>query len=252
MHGHGFRLPIDRLCWGLWGLLLSGLWMAAWSNSTVGATLEKRNPMDFQAASDYVPPEPAPTPAPGAEPGPLPPDAAPPVPQPGPFVPQLNPAPYPLGRPPYGPHPGVPEPPPPGAICRPIPTVAEPVAALGVTVTWPAEGGGVLVLDVAPFSPAAYAGLLRGDRILAINHQLISTPRVLAGYIRHKLPGDRIWIAYWRYGAIQSTNTILSPKDAIPGGQPETQPLPIWQAEGRPGLPGPQKHEVVLAKTTER
>jgi S1-C subfamily serine protease len=128
--------------------------------------------------------------------------------------------------------------------------VAEPVAALGATVTWADEGGGVLVLDVAPFSPAADAGLLRGDRILAINEQLMSTPGILAGYIQRKLPGSRIWIAYYRYGVIQSTNTILVPTGAIPGGKPEMRPVPAWQVDRRgPQPPGPEKHEVVLAQS---
>lgn len=241
MYGYRFRLPIDGLCWGLWGLVLSGAWLIAGTSLTTGATLEKRTQMDASVTSDYVPPKP--TPAPGADREPLLPNTAPPVPQPGPLVPGFGPVPYPPVRP------RLPEgPPPPGAICRPVPTVAEPVAALGVTVTWPAEGGGVLVLDVAPFSPAAYAGLLRGDRILAINHQLISTPRILVGYIRHKLAGDRIWIAYWRHGAIQSTNTVLIPKGAIPGASPETQPVPAWQADRAPAQPRNEKHEVVLAK----
>jgi hypothetical protein len=243
MHGYRFRLPSAGFCWGLCGVVLSGLWIISWSNEATGATLEKRNQTDAPATSDYVPRRP--TPAPDAEPVPLPESAAPPVPQPPPLAPHLGPVPVPPGGPPVGP-------PPPGAICRPVPTVAEPVAALGVTVTWPAEGGGVLVLDVAPFSPAAYAGLVRGDRILAINHQLISTPKILVGYIRHKLPGERIWIAYWRYGAIQSTNTILNLKEAIPGAHPEAQPVPIWQASRRARQPAPEKHDVVLAESILR
>lgn len=125
-----------------------------------------------------------------------------------------------------------PEPPGPTPACRPVPVVGEPVAGLGVTVTFADEGGGVLVLSVAPDSPAAFAGLLRGDRILAINHQLISSPATLTCYIHRKLPGSRIFIAYWRYGAIQATSTVLVPKEAIPGGQPEVRPVPIWQAHG--------------------
>lgn len=244
MHGYRFRLPTAGFCWGLCGVVLSGFWSLSWSNETTGATLAKRSQADAPATSDYVPPRP--TPAPEAEPIPLPESLAPPVPQPGPWAPNLGPVPYyPPSRPPIGP-------PPPGAICRPVPTVAEPVAALGVSVTWPAEGGGVLVLDVAPYSPAAYAGLVRGDRILAINHQLISTPKILVGYLRHKLPGARIWIAYWRHGAIQSTNTILNLKEMIPGAEPETQPVPFWQARRDGRQPEPKKHDVVLAQSIPR
>jgi len=239
MYGYRFRLPIDVLCGGLWGFVLLGTWLVAWSILAIGATLEKRSEMDAPMTSDYVPPTPPPAPATDQQSLPL--NTTPPVPQPGPLVPGFAPGPFPPVRPPEGP-------PPPGAVCRPVPMVVEPVAALGVTVTWPAEGGGVLVLDVAPFSPAAHAGLLRGDRIQANDHQLISTPRILVGYIRHKLAGDRIWIAYWRYGVIQSTNTVLIPKGAIPAATPETQAVPAWQADRGPTRPRTEEHEIVLAE----
>jgi membrane-associated protease RseP (regulator of RpoE activity) len=146
-----------------------------------------------------------------------------------PPTPPLPLPPSPLCPPPCAPPCGEP-PPGPTPACKPVPIAGEPVSGLGVTVTFADEGGGVLVLAVAPESPAAFAGLVRGDRILAINEQLISTPATLTCYIRRKLPGSRISIAYWRDGAIQSTNTILMPKEMIPGGQPESRPVPIWQA----------------------
>ncbi|MEN6497762.1 MAG: PDZ domain-containing protein, partial [Thermoguttaceae bacterium] len=195
MHGQGFRGPNGRLGWGLGAMVLSAWLTAVMLNVALAAVPEEPTPLAPQASSS-VPQEPTPAP------GPVP--SAPP-----PIVHELAPPGLLPGRAPIGPPPTFLGPPPPGAICRPIPTVAEPVAALGATVTWADEGGGVLVLDVAPFSPAADAGLLRGDRILAINEQLMSTPGILAGYIQRKLPGSRIWIAYYRYGVIQSTNTIL-------------------------------------------
>jgi carboxyl-terminal processing protease len=42
-------------------------------------------------------------------------------------------------------------------------------AGVGLTVQPPADGLGLVVLDVAPGTPAAAAGLARGDRIVAVN-----------------------------------------------------------------------------------
>jgi len=218
--------------------------------------------------------EPIPAPAAPAdpvEPTPVPP---PPLPVPPPVVPPPVPFPPPLHRvppPPLPPGPAVYEVGPSSCPACPqtrtpttffgvepplwhkVPSAVEAVAALGVTVTCADEGGGVLVLDVVPHGPAAVAGLVRGDRILAINHQWIHSPGTLACYIHRKLPGSRIFIAYWRYGAIHSTNTVLVPKGAIPGAPPETRQVPIWQASlPAAGQTQSARPKVALIETTWR
>jgi serine protease Do len=62
------------------------------------------------------------------------------------------------------------------------------------------QGGGALVADVTPGSPAAKAGIERGDIILELNDQPVSAPDNLSVHISQLAPGSTVHLKVARNG----------------------------------------------------
>lgn len=76
-----------------------------------------------------------------------------------------------------------------------------PVAFMGVTGTEPATGrAGALVTEVHAGSPAANAGVIDGDLVIAIDRQQIDSMEELAAAIRRHSPGDKVTLTVVRDG----------------------------------------------------
>src|ERR1700739_101018 len=71
------------------------------------------------------------------------------------------------------------------------------------------QGGGALVSDVTPASPAAKAGIERGDGILELNGQPISAPDDLSVRISEIAPGTTVHLKISRNGQTRDVNVIL-------------------------------------------
>jgi S1-C subfamily serine protease len=80
------------------------------------------------------------------------------------------------------------------------PTDVAKRAALGVTLSKSAHGGGVRVLQIVSGSPAAKAGLKIGDRIIAIDDQPVTSYSEVIRLIGESEPGGDLKIGVDRYG----------------------------------------------------
>jgi S1-C subfamily serine protease len=89
-----------------------------------------------------------------------------------------------------------------------------PMAFLGVR-TQPAEDGGpgAEVVDVTDGTPAHKAGLVEGDRIVAVDGDRVSGPESLANLIRGRAPGDHVELTFRRDGVEQTATITLATKD---------------------------------------
>jgi S1-C subfamily serine protease len=122
---------------------------------------------------------------------------------------------------------------------------------------------GVLVTKVEPRSPAAAAGLARGDIVLAVDGEDVATARDVQKAITAKHPGDRVKITV-RHGDARRTLTVeLGELDgraylgvyfepsastgALPPAPPETGPAPDSRPKPRTG---PLPH--ILTRTGAR
>ncbi len=76
---------------------------------------------------------------------------------------------------------------------------------LGVGVEATTSGKGVQVSDLAENSPAAKAGLQKGDVITAIDGKSVDSPIALRSAVQAKQSGDEISVTYTRDG---SSNTV--------------------------------------------
>ena len=72
-------------------------------------------------------------------------------------------------------------------------------------------GQGVLVVEIAPDSPAAKAGLKPGDVIVQLNADQIANPRALLAQLDERKPGDQVTIGILRHGQAQSLTATLDP-----------------------------------------
>jgi serine protease Do len=75
------------------------------------------------------------------------------------------------------------------------------------------QGGGVLVGDVAPNTPAASAGLKKGDVILQLNGGSLNGPSQLSLQIAQFAPGTNVKLQIWRNGATQDVSLKLGELD---------------------------------------
>jgi serine protease Do len=72
------------------------------------------------------------------------------------------------------------------------------------------NGGGVLIRDVSPDTPAAKAGLKKGDVILQVNGQPVNEPDQLKVQISQFAPGTPTKLQIWRNGATQDVSLKLA------------------------------------------
>jgi serine protease Do len=72
------------------------------------------------------------------------------------------------------------------------------------------DGGGVLIGDVSPDTPAAQAGLKKGDVILQVNGQPVNAPNQLMVQISQFAPGTPIKLQLWHNGASQNVSLKLA------------------------------------------
>ena len=72
------------------------------------------------------------------------------------------------------------------------------------------RSSGLLIAEVAPNSPAAAAGLQRGDIIVKVNGEEIADSAGLAALIRDMRPGDEVELVVDRNGAEQTITVTLA------------------------------------------
>jgi S1-C subfamily serine protease len=78
---------------------------------------------------------------------------------------------------------------------------APPSTWLGIASN--STSGGLAVMDVAPGSPAAQAELQKGDILIAVNRQAVSSPEGLSQILNRSRPGDWVEITYERNGRVR-------------------------------------------------
>lgn len=83
-------------------------------------------------------------------------------------------------------------------------------AWLGISYGTPAKGQGALIHRVVRGSPAAKAGLERGDLIVAVQRKAIRQMEDLVQALRQRKPGDKVEIAYERQGKRQTVTVRLA------------------------------------------
>jgi serine protease Do len=73
-----------------------------------------------------------------------------------------------------------------------------------------AQGGGALVAEVTPDSPAAKAGIQRGDIILELNGQPVNEPDDLSARVSQIAPGTKVHLQISRNGQMRDVDVTLS------------------------------------------
>lgn len=98
--------------------------------------------------------------------------------------------------------------------------------------------GGVLVVHVAPGSPAALAGLRPGDRIMAVDGQRTDGPGDVIGLVQGHRPGDRLKLAYMRGDDPRESEVTLARQPEPDGKASRKWPYRGWSfdAEEWPSL----------------
>ncbi len=71
------------------------------------------------------------------------------------------------------------------------------------------QGGGALVAEVTPGSPAAKAGIERGDIVLELDGQPVSTPDALSAHIAQIAPGETVHLKISRNGQMRDVRVTL-------------------------------------------
>ena len=97
---------------------------------------------------------------------------------------------------------------------------------------------GALVSDVLPDSPAALAGVLPHDCIVAVNDQVVNRPSDLSDLVTQAGPGRLVEISYYRLGRFASakvqlgeTSTLKPAVEDVPNPQPQNQPDDLSRVE---------------------
>lgn len=78
---------------------------------------------------------------------------------------------------------------------------------------------GALVTEPQDKSPASKAGVKEGDAIVAVNGDIVQTPRDLARTISGKSPGETVTLKIWRDGAEVDVDVKLGSLDEAPQTQ---------------------------------
>ena len=94
-----------------------------------------------------------------------------------------------------------------GAASRAIPAGGKRRVSLGTVPDYAFTGEGVLIDDIRSDSPAAQAGLRKGDIIIAVNGTRVMDLRDYAEVLRRLGPGDSIRIRYRRDDQEQEVGT---------------------------------------------
>jgi putative serine protease PepD len=81
-------------------------------------------------------------------------------------------------------------------------------AFLGVRVA-PADGGGAVIGEVSPDSPAAEAGLQEGDVLVRIGDRQITDANDVVSTVQASAPGEALEVEFRRDGATQTTTVTL-------------------------------------------
>lgn len=104
-------------------------------------------------------------------------------------------------------------------------------AALGVTLSKSAHGGGVRVLKIVPGSPADKAGLKIGDRLVAIDDEPVTSYSELIRLIGESQPGGDLKMDVDRYGLEGTLHASLT---RLPQVFTQPRPAPAVQAPVQP------------------
>ncbi len=97
------------------------------------------------------------------------------------------------------------------------PTARQGTPVLGVVIGKPLEEKAAEVVRVWPGSPAAQAGLKKGDEIVKLDGQAITSPEALRMAVLKRRPGDRINLHIAREGKEQSLKVRLGGADGQSG-----------------------------------
>lgn len=89
-------------------------------------------------------------------------------------------------------------------------------AMLGITTAPSAKNNGAVIEQVNENSPAALSGLEKGDIILKVDAQAITSPQDLVSCINSHKPGDKVEITYERNNKEKVLPVILSEKPNAP------------------------------------
>jgi aminopeptidase N len=71
------------------------------------------------------------------------------------------------------------------------------------------QGGGVLVSGVLPDSPAEKAGILKGDRVIAVDDEKIATLEDYSIVLKSRKPGDKVRVTLLRDSEEKSVEAVL-------------------------------------------
>lgn len=122
------------------------------------------------------------------------------------------------------------------------PLVAAPAAKsarafLGVAVG-PNEGdkAGAMIHDVTADSPAAKAGLKKGDVILKLDDKDVKAADAVVEMVRHHKAGDKVKVQVMRDGKEQTIEVTLGEKLVA------AQPMPVLPSPNRPAFLGVWTH----------
>ena len=91
------------------------------------------------------------------------------------------------------------------------------------------KGAGILVTRVVGDSPAARAGVRKGDIIVTLNDRSIDSSSELSTEVRSSRPGQKIALAVYRDGARKTLSVTLGTRpddDDLDGPEPPEPPLP--------------------------
>ena len=85
-------------------------------------------------------------------------------------------------------------------------------ASLEISSRLPIEAGtGLVVNQVIADSPAAVAGLQRGDVLARLNQQTLVTPQQLKTLVMHRKPGEQVELTFFRKGEKRRVVAVLMP-----------------------------------------
>jgi S1-C subfamily serine protease len=94
------------------------------------------------------------------------------------------------------------------------------VVAPDLAVRLPIDTGtGLMVTEVLPDSPAAHAGLQKGDVLVRLNGQALVTPKQLQNLIQNRKPGDEVEVIYYRKNEVRKATATLATRSVgiVPG-----------------------------------